>query len=798
MNTHYNHQRRTHLEREHRLCHESTPERMGRAVGSFAESIVDVTIDSASGLYKGLEKAWNADTRSNAEKAKSIAMLGQFQATMPQSIAQIVTSGLETEDIDLAQIDSLVKYEDWITAFEDPALFDETLKPIQPLSLAAGPMGVLLSKSGPDRQLMLFDFGKEFIPREVRDEHPVEYDAILADPSKISGAGRATAISTLKAMFGVDVPADPTLPEAKIAESALRHRYWKDGNREDLATGERYKVADPSAGDNPTGPLEVNGTTETLFEEASGHMKTSPGITSTARLGSVLPPSLLAGAIKMGVVDNEEFASLDTFLDEKNKATVENNLATRKNLLEDTGVIEANLSREMTGFTDIFHNMGGVEKIALIVFALYLAKKQPKIPMALGGLYFAQKFFLKMDNPIDDAWSPVLQGMAKKFNGLARPGMEAVGINFPNDPSSIEDIDRLADMMSNYVSKSARNNADSAAQGFALLAEMPLNTLAPYLVIGESGQMVLDASNQNLQDMLGQKLRRKGLDEYGALDFFTADQKDADGNITLDHDSELKAKFGPTVNKNLVDAGSVLGHVYFTKGAKIAGPASDAVKMIEFARQRTPGGRYDKLSNAMEYNGVVVNPRKEYLNLVRKGMQNPGSETLGAFVQAQMGLSDSTPEEVENERSRKFEANKDELLVHTHAGARYKLDVKKDGTSVKIGIPGQPDYDMTETFDTFIGNTFDAEAITNKWIAKTEADLLVLGTDPSPAGTAIGSLKVTFNGSEVKFQLGALPTGSHKTTLELFKKHSKADFYKKIDAWGSATVPPDRAVDPLQ
>jgi len=768
---------------------------MGRAVGSFAESIVDVTIDSTSGLYKGLHEAWNKDTRSNAEKAKSIAMLGQFQATMPQSISQIVTSGLETEDIDLAQIDSLVKYEDWITAFEDPALFDETLKPIQPLSLAAGPMGVLLSKSGPDRQLMLFDFGKEFIPREVSDSHPAEYDAILGDPSKIAGPGRATAISTLKAMFGVEVPA-PGSNEEKIAKSALEHRYWKDGNKLDPVTGDRYKVSNPRAGDDVRGPLDVNGTTETLFEEAAGHMKTAPGITSTARLGSVLPPSLLAGAIKMGVVDNEEFASLDTFLDEKNKATVENNLATRKNLLEDTGVIEANLSREMTGFTDIFHNMGGVEKIALIVFALYLAKKQPKIPMALGGLYFAQKFFLKMDNPIDQAWSPVISGMAEKFNGLARPGMEAVGINFPDDPSSIEDIDRLADMMSNYVSKSARNNADSAAHGFALLAEMPLNTLAPYLVIGDSGQMVLDASNQNLQDMLGQTLREKGLDEYGALDFFTADQKDANGNITLDHDSELKAKFGPTVNKNLVDAGSVLGHVYFTKGAKIAGPASDVVKMIEFARQRTPGGRYDKLSNAMEYNGVVVNPRKEYLNLVRKGMQNPGSETLGAFVQAQMGLSDSTPEEVENERGRRFEVNKDELLVHTHAGARYKLDVKKDGTSVKIGIPGQPDYDMTETFDTFIGNTFDPEAITNKWIAKTEADLLVLGTDPSPAGTAIGDLAVTFAGADVNFTLNTIHT--HKTTLELFKKHSKADFYKKIDRWGSATVPPDPSVDPLQ
>lgn len=775
--------RKQRFEKECRLCYyESFARRGAEYLGSFAKSAIDFGFDTTSDVYQGIKYAWERDTRSEQMKRQSIASLAEFQRSMPKSISDLITKALSEGTPSLLELDAMVDYQAWIAAFADTTIFDETAHPIQSLTAKNGVEGVLLSVGAQQRKILMYEFGQEVISRAVRNEPDVQpiYDSVFAGPDAIAGTQHTTAIHTLRAMYGIEDPAAGS-DEEKLAHAALRHRYWKDGITTS-ASGERYRVADPNAADSPSGVVDVNGTTETLFEEVRRRKQVMRNITNVAQLQRALPPSLLKGAMQMSIVSDSECADLDTFLNVREKEELETRLKTQRDLLKHTNVVESNLSSEAEGFTDVFMNMGGVEKCAFIAFAAYLLSKAPKLGMSLGGLYFMQKFFLKIDNPIDQVWSPVISGVTKQITDLASPALEAINIKSPDNPASIEEMQQVADIMSRYVSLNVRKNVETAATGFGLLADMELSDLARYLRLGDTGRAVLDGANPELQELIKSHMEHKHLDPYQTKTFFSRINKDINQNIDVMGDASLSREFGSTVNRHLADAGDALAVVYYTIGLESVGTGNRAAKVVEFARQRTAGGRYDLLPENMEYEGSMENPREEFLQIVRIGMANPQPKTLGAFVQEHMGITTRTPQEIAEEQNRMFIKHAELLERYEHDGAKFGLKARREGTAVMIGFNGNQDYDLSVTLDEFTASTFNEDKLTERWIQHVKNVVEFDGSVPSPSSATYGEMTLTFEpGGVVRITIG--PGLDARTTIEKFGATPKAELYTKMETW---------------
>lgn len=674
-------------------------ESIASGTADWAKWLKDVVGDTGNGIVKGLIDGWNYDNRVNDQKMKEMASISDSLTLMPKSMLYLLDAEFaKGEQLTLLELAPLFQLDRWSIAFETPNVFDVTLEPVKPLtSLRDGPIGILRSLDVAHRRELFIDFFDVLVPpdvgtlratddRESRDaafayhtmvSNVIETDFAEGNDVEVNKRHMAEAMSKenrMKFLFGDPhrlsqaqtvisgvLGRDNRLPNSQnnpqaylVARSALRQHYWIDGLRSLNGTSVPMQKL-PSINDVVTGvsrPRTV-GVRQRLFDDVAGAIRAGTRGSNTNQLQRSLRPSLLKGALATNVIVQEDLAQIETALGNRDAEVTRTYQDSKNQYLELSGVVKAERSREAKTFMQSFSSLSGFEKLALIAAGAFAVTKMPGLALGTAVWYFGSKLLNGQKSPIDQTLMPALKGVTGFFNSSIKS--ITGGTLDPGDQElTVDDATKRVDTMKKFLTQNAQRDVDSAVVGFSTIGDMRLRDLGNAMVLGNDSGIFPPAATLDVNSpsfsFLRTELRKKGV-RTSALQRFFVDGPEAQPALAA-------GLPGGKTSANLLDAGNSLMVVFYLVAAQDP-EHRDMVKRIERFRSSTDG-RYESLppGEPIAYDGVIINPRQEFMRLVRKGMEKAPDQSLYQFVQETIARGELERPRVEEKESEAQEATK--------------------------------------------------------------------------------------------------------------------------------------------
>lgn len=630
-------------------------------IAAWSKELFNILGDAGKDIINGLHDGWTADTRSEAIKNKEMAGISESLKLMPSPMrVALEREFAKGERLALKDLGPLFQLDTWSVAFETPDVFDVTKTPVVPMaSLSGGPIAIIRSLDGPARREMFYEFFVRLAPPEVgeirdyQDEETqqamsayhtiVEGDTkekqaefLFADKSRVSQAQ-----SVMGGILGREnrMPTAASNPKAYlVARASLRQHYWIDGVR--TFDGERLPVQRAPLERTVPGGREVFavGAKPRLFDDVAQAIGSGVRGSTTEKLRRALPPSLLKGALAMDVISQPDLTEIEIALGNREAELSRAQVDARTQYSELSGIVKAEKAREGQDFATTFSNLSGFEKMALVAAGVYLASQMPGLTAAGAVLYFGSKFLLKKDDPINGTLAPAAQRIAGMFNSSVKY-VTGGNVDIDGDKFTSVEAAQRVEVMQRFLSEKTKSDLDSSVTGFSLLGDMNLIQLRGALVLGsDDGSSPLRAgldTRSTSFSFLKSRLREKGLRSTAIHRFFV----DGPTDSVADDPALARGLGAERVNANLLDAGNGLMVVYYMVAARKT-KNRDMVQRLEKLRADADG-RYESLPlGYVDVEGVLINPRQEFMKLVREGMRDAPNQSLDEFVRDALAQGD--------------------------------------------------------------------------------------------------------------------------------------------------------------
>lgn len=686
------------LTREHRLCYETGPDPVkvkvdpgfidkGKAFISDTVNLrwvragMDGVANVSSSWVKGIQEAWLRDTRIEELKDAQLRTIAAFTRTMPAIIQRIIEERFRAgERPTLEELAVILDHGKWLEFFKNPNNFFERTSPKSdaPSTIRNGVVGIVASLDELHRRRLYQDYVGAIIPRAVREDP--NFAAVFGPMHELDPMGNVVPVhsdekgsemikhtgeldSAMRMILGIQKPvADPANPVFNIAQQSLMHHYWRDGKRE--VDGAKLPFAELAHSSGIGGVMHLRG--EGLKNQFMDDMiRASRGELFAGRMDDIaarLGPSFLKGALDpaMGVVEPEDVHEILRRVARKRTDDVAHLLNQDANVIKHTKVDKIERSRNAETLYETFMGMNMFEKIALaaIAFGALSSKKWRPILSGLGILYFAQRFIMKEEDPINKKWVPAMQAIAKKADKGTRSAFAYFNLPYPNsDKENYTEKELLGrtELVQDFLSKNAKTELNNAVAGITLIGDLPMYKLAKYLHISPDGtHAVIRVWDPEFQKDMKAIMHNRGASRDAAEAFFRSGEHLS--VFDIESDKELWKQLGFDVNrtgeiggdrvtKNILEAGFA-GTVLFYMRAVKEPEHKRSLRLIEKFRGDNSFGPYDMLPlgyHEVELDGTVekVNLRELYVYLVRQGelLSNGDETTIYEFIQNEMKSS---------------------------------------------------------------------------------------------------------------------------------------------------------------
>ena len=778
-------------DREHRFAHFDPVETAKNAAGAVADFTSEWgkwTLEKGSSGYGNIKETvkyyWQMDMRSDYREHLMQNTAQFFELASPDML-RLLNEGFQKESVDsFAALEDMLNHAKWIDAFSTPGIFDDAVKPMVAFTMKNGPLGLVLSVPAAERKKMYAGYVDRFIPQDIQAKHVGVFGPDLRGPAHEDAVEASSAMlnDAMRDMLGsLDTP--PADPESrKLAIETLDNRYKFTGQT-----------------------LSVNGTDvqdranlKTDFQKITGGV---PRLTDIRDLQSMATPSLLKGAAKLGIigdVDVENYMELGRLREREIEAK---NGESGRQIEDLTKVTKKELAREAMSMSDVFHNMGGFEKLALIVAGFFALQSKGirNVALAGAGYYYFSKFVMKSDKPFDPL-SKGARNITSIFFGLpgVKQAREAIGLT--SNMTSQEAIDR-GQVVSEFLTDDAKEQIDASVTGFRLLYDMPMNELARYVELGDFSGVahkgVLRTWDPAFQIKARRMLEERGLDK-GAIDRFFNDTSRTPIAVSP---VDMKKLGTASLNWNSVETGDALVTAFYLSASDDPRLAAD-VQFVEEARAAY-GGSYDAILDApfTDRGGRTANAKQIFFDIARAGKDAATSETLGQFMAQRMGLRNPPKSQAEALEDSKFNRKKAELEGHTHEyevktgpapadkekkKVLSKLTAVDKGNVVEVGQKDGLGIKLSVVLPKTEFIALSKAEIVDRWakemFAKKKAELDAKGY--------MGGLPlaVTLSGEMVKYDSNNPDPsiGRAETSVFTFVQQSADDIHQKYNDWFNA------------
>ena len=238
---------------------------------------------------------------------------------------------------------------------------------------------------------------------------------------------------------------------------------------------------------------------------------TSPNVL----INSEYAPDTFRAALRLGVIQQSDLKALQTDgLERLAAMNTDVHSKVSQNLDALTQSSKAERQRDAVGIRDLFNDMGGIEKLALLGVAGYGLTTQ--IGRGLLGtmtfLYFGQKFLLKDADPLE-TWSGLL---TKGLNFSNKLGPDALG--------GVADPQKKVALMLNFLKEydpAGYKTLEMQATGFGLMADTKMSDISRNFIFHGDGTLSLNTAG--LRPILNKVKQDSGW--TGNIDAFFRDSK---------------------------------------------------------------------------------------------------------------------------------------------------------------------------------------------------------------------------------------------------------------------------------
>lgn len=739
-------------------------------VVDFATSWTNWGLENVGGRYYNdikntVKYYWQVETR-NDYRERLLQSTSQFFELASPDMLRLINDGLQKESVDsFAALEDMLNHAKWIDAFSVPDIFDNTKKPMEAFTMKSGPLGLVLSLPAAERKKMYAAYVDRFIPRQVQEEHVDIFGPDVAGPAHEDAVEASSAMlnDSMRDMLGIldGVPVDGKSRE--IAAQTLSRRYAD-------TVGKRVTIRDGI-------PVEetLRGFLHSDFDKLTGGVPTFRDIRDVQDMSG---PSLLKGAAKLGVITDADIAEYANLARERSRERDVQLGETSRQRETLTQVTKKQLSREAMSMSDVWHNMGGFEKLGLIVAGFFALQSKGirNVAIAGAGYYYLSKFFLKSEKP----FAPLekgTQGITSMFFNMpgVKEAREAVGLTTPL--TAQESIAR-GQVVSDFLSKEAKEDIDRSVMGFELLHDMPLNEIAQYVEFGSftaaNEKAVLRTWDPTFQKKGRAVLEARGVSKQ-AIDRFFSDT--SVGTLDVLNAADVRRLSVGTINANALQTGDALATVFYLVGARNRALAAD-VQFVDQARDAA-GGSYDALpSTFTDRTGRTDDPRKIFADIARAGRDGADSQTLGQFMAERMGLRNPPKSQAEALEDSKFSRKRRELEMYAHPKYEVRLSAADRGNVVEVGEPSMMGMQNVLILPKTEFLKKSVEELVDIWILKQQNAGRYFpprGATPGPGstassapgsttGSAPGSTPAAAPGSTTASAPGATPSSSPGST----------------------------------
>ena len=399
-------------------------------------------------------------------------------------------------------------------------------------------------------------------------------------------------------------------------------------------------------------------------------------------IADALPPGHFKGLLKLGVDPNgdkiEEALQEQIELQHKRLADRAAQVADSRRLAgEIDEEIKNKAEREGKTVSEVWDDMNGWEKVALIAAAAYIAAKQQGIALGVGAIYFGRRFLMDDDAPFDSMG----RMLSKAFNSVKDATdnvLSKVGFESPKAANA------YVDLMVTYMDTEVRERMEQGVIGFSLLANAPMDQLASAFDPAKGGPdgsiQIVDGGkwdkNSPLYAYIQGEIAEGRLNEKKALEFFS--------------DAENQ--------RQVCDA---LSHVFYAIGA-------DIVKNKE--RKRFVENAASALAPHDSYDALESDAKKKYLQLMQAGRGAAGSESLAGRIR--MYVKGNEIEEIEEEILQEegvkemkpapnaYDADPQPKVSDGKTSARSTNSVNRSNSSDDLSSVGRVDDSNSQANDT--------------------------------------------------------------------------------------------------
>ncbi len=415
-----------------------------------------------------------ADTTANviqtgAEKAVAFGRDFPVLSTVVKGIYNV-----SQQNIDVKTQENLVDRAEWVDTFQfdatefwltkQPPIDIDRTRPVTPK--------VLFHAMTPEqRRAVFFEHVDLLIPEGVRK-------GVAKDPSFASPEVRLDAIGEdgvrlyRRAMVGI-------LGMDRLDGEKDAHSLAKTSLEQHYATGHFPGTVTRGFEKDYTEALRRNSLTGK-----------EPFATMPQALYDKLPPSGFKGALMLGVIDTPKLRTMNKIFVEHEHDLRVSKADTARTLDELGGITKARMRKEAKGVAQIWGELGGFEKIALLAAGAFALRTKfgQGIGMIFGGAYFFHKFVLKDKDPLK-SWS----NNAK--NNLINPIKEKLSPVLGPYKDDLLDPAGRSDIVHQFLDSSDRKNMSPQALGLSVILDLPLDVLATNFKPTGSGTFSLNLGN---------------------------------------------------------------------------------------------------------------------------------------------------------------------------------------------------------------------------------------------------------------------------------------------------------------
>ena len=667
------------LHQEQRLCALDNPLRgagewLGEKYNQLSantKACFDYLRTKSANIANDVFNVWRLDPRPEEQKNGQLMTIAEFARTAPPSLQSYIEQGFrDGERPTLAEVTSIYSQQAWIELFNNPNnFFVLSLPQTDRPTLRQGPKGILQAMDEEHRKLFYYEYVEGIIPLAVRD-NPRYREIFGGSGDKLARAGEmvkhlSEINGAMGMMLGINAPPDEATRDDdaafNIAREGLMNYYWRDGKRyipsADGVSELRLPLALGPVADTDEYGQRIDrgeGLKPQFMQDVARVVGNDIFMGRAEDIRDRIGPSFLKGALDpaFGVMEPDDLPELRSFIGNRSADKTANDLQTRVDTRRNMDVIRREQRRNAETLGQTFSNMSGMEKIALVSLAAYMISTSKGVRNAIGALgvlYFGQKFLLKQKDPINEVWSPLIQGLAKKSADFVRPGFQKFGIEFDHEQYSDQEIQRRINLMSRFLSENSRMEFNTSVQGFTILADMKLSELSQFFTISSTGTLAsVRFWDPAFKKMIRERCAKHGLDPATAEKFFGGLDPE---EIT---DPMMRKEFeDQRLNRHMREAGDGLGTVFYM--CAVREPENKVpMRIIEYFRSTMGFGSYQDLPIGQHYAEYIdergakrrelVYPRQLYVELVRRGQElaNGKDISLLNFVQQELG-ADTNP-----------------------------------------------------------------------------------------------------------------------------------------------------------